>query len=735
MSDSHSAILTFSGSQAGAVWAPYNVALLRPFTVSVTMTLTDVDPYQCGADGWNLVLQADPRRRSALGGAGGGVGMVGGECAGWCPPVTPFAGLLVKDGPMTHAWRGALSSSSRPFLFYGEDDFNLSTSVPLQVVLSYDPVERRLNASTNSGVHLSLDINLVAELGSTSAVVGLTAGTGSCSWRHTASNFTFAGSTTADDRGALDVGPFTHPPRLVSIAAGSASPYRGRAVYVLDAANSCVWAARLAPDNLSPATDFVRVAGSGEFSSGLACASDPARASSSCTLGDAWDSWGSPATSVVLLNPTSIALSGDGTRLFVAERGRIRVVEGLAPLGLVGDGSDVPTIRVFAGNGVPANTSRPAPRTPWYVCPLSPTHLAYDDASNTLCFMSAGWLMCSRGELVARIPFPVVGDGAVYDASPWPTSVGGLAFSPNSSSLRVSDTEGRRVLAVPASTIALALSSTLYGSSGPGMSWGLGGVDDLQVPVSVVRISAPAGSSALSFAELELFAMGGENNNVAALGAASMSTAGAGDGGEEEGGSSSDAVDEEGAFAAFASDVILPGCADLPDGADIANASLAIDNDVACTYVLARSAAPWWEVNLTTAFSAPTLTVLRLTPLPLGQSVGLGGANISFLNADREVVASLTLPASIAAGEGGAFTVDVRCLLRATPPEWWGECGGGGLPRAPTTRRRAPPVGTLPSTPMVPPGSAPAPARGSAAASPSRTATSARASRAEPGAA
>jgi hypothetical protein len=707
---SRSAVLTTSGVQAGAVWAPYYVSLLHPFTVSVTMTVTD--EVSGGADGWNLLLQSDSRKRSALGGGGGGVGMAGSECSGWCPPITPYASLLVKDGWMTHAWRGSLSSSSRPLVYYGGDDFMLSTSIPLGVVLSYDPAARRLSASTSSGMKLSLDIDLVAELGVNSAVVGLTAGTGAGGWRHTASSFSFSGSTTADEGSAFDPSssesssPFSAVPRLVSIAAGPvASMNGGRPVYVLDAANSCVWAVLASADGLLlPSSRFYRVTGSigdddgsgstnNSYNASLVCASDPAMASSPCgPMGEA----GGPATGALLLRPTSIAVSGDGARLFVTERGRIRVLMGAAPVGLIGD--DVPIIFDFAGNGVPANASVPPPHLNRFESPMTPTHLAYDDGTGTLCFMSAGWLWCAHEGLnaVARIPFPTPlgggreaaaaaqasssdddeetdlfvasDDAADNDASsPWPAVVGGLAFAVNGS-LRVSDTEGRRVLAVPASTIALALNPPrVHPSTAP---QGLGGVDSLQIPFRFVRITAPAGSPALSFAELELFAAD-DGENVAALGAASTSM--------------TDAGQDESASSSVDSDVILPGCADLPEAANTTNASLAIDNDVACTYVLVQSPAPWWEVSLKTFAWAPrSLAVLRLTPLPLGQSVGLGGANVSFINAERGVVASLSLPASVAAGQGGAFTVDLRCLLRMYPT--WNSACANSAPHRPTGR-------------------------------------------------
>jgi hypothetical protein len=464
-------------------------------------------------------------------------------------------------------------------------------------------------------------------------------------------------------------------PRLVSIAVAPPLPSGARAVYVLDAADSCVWAVLMAPDQTS-SSSVLRVAGNVVNASTAACAADPSMAAASCVAPDGDDD-ASPGSDAVFLNPTSIALNGDGTRLFVAERGRIRVIENLPPAGLfslangTGSGVDEPVVRAFAGSRVPAPRSSSSSSSfaqsssiPLGLAPMSPTHLAFDAHSGALCFTSAGWVWCAHEGLgiVVRVPFSPraanasaaranVTAAATESPSPWPRVVGGLAFSPNGM-LHVSDTLGRRVLAVPATTLALTLNPPQHRHSG---SSAVVGDDDgvPQHPVRFVRVTAPAGSLSMSFAELELFSDDGAD--LAALGTATMS-------GEGESGANETT---QGAYL-----VSLPGCVGVDNGAQLA--SSAIDGDAACSFVVASSpssvaAGPWWEVDLRTTFSPAVpqrnIAALRLTPLPLGQSAGLGGATISFLNEDREVVANLSLPDSVSASDEGAFTVDVRCLL------------------------------------------------------------------------
>jgi hypothetical protein len=179
------ATLTDSNSfEARSVYYDTPQSITTGFTASFTYQATN--PTGLGlADGTTFVLQN--QGLSALGGSGSGIGYSG---------ITPSAAVAIDvfapgtafytNGNVT----GAYASTS---------PVNLQSMDPIGVVLTYNGTtqtltERLTDLTTSATFSTSYSANLASILGSGTALVGFTAGTGGGTSTQTVSNFTFINS-------------------------------------------------------------------------------------------------------------------------------------------------------------------------------------------------------------------------------------------------------------------------------------------------------------------------------------------------------------------------------------------------------------------------------------------------------------------------------------------------------------------------------------------------------------
>jgi hypothetical protein len=145
---------------------------------STTFTLQD-QPVNGAADGVSFVIQADPRGRNALGGAGGGEGYAG---------VTNSIAVkfdLYTHGthnPSTGLFLGGQSPDGNPALDVPLTGINLGSHDPIQVTLSYDGATlTEMVKDMTTGMtfnHNYTGLNLAQVIGGNAAYVGFSGGTG-----------------------------------------------------------------------------------------------------------------------------------------------------------------------------------------------------------------------------------------------------------------------------------------------------------------------------------------------------------------------------------------------------------------------------------------------------------------------------------------------------------------------------------------------------------------------------
>jgi hypothetical protein len=143
---------------------------------STTFTLRD-QPVNGAADGLSFVMQADPRGRNALGGAGGGEGY-----AGVTNSIAVKFDLYTHNthNPSTGLFLGGQSPDSNPALDVPLTGINLGSHDPIQVTLSYDGAtltEMVTEAGHTAFTH-SYSLNLAQVIGGAAAYVGFSGGTG-----------------------------------------------------------------------------------------------------------------------------------------------------------------------------------------------------------------------------------------------------------------------------------------------------------------------------------------------------------------------------------------------------------------------------------------------------------------------------------------------------------------------------------------------------------------------------
>jgi fibronectin-binding autotransporter adhesin len=210
----------------------------QPFSIGAagfTATFTYQPGGTLGADGTTFMLQNDPRGATALGGAGGSLGLNG---------ISPSAALEINiySG---HTIGTNFVTDSSTGNYNGTGQVNVNSGDPINVTLSYDPVHNVINemladpvANTTFTTSYS-NINLATTLGAGTAYIGFSGATGGLNSTQTISNFSY--SVLASTPGVysnavivpgnasstIDVGPTAANPTVnigtLSVGAGSSS--------------------------------------------------------------------------------------------------------------------------------------------------------------------------------------------------------------------------------------------------------------------------------------------------------------------------------------------------------------------------------------------------------------------------------------------------------------------------------------------------------------------------------
>lgn len=168
-------------------------------TPQSTGSFTAVFTYQASgsADGMTFVMQNDPAGRHALGGAGSGLGYA--AAPGYPSQIVNSVGLEVNIYDFTHA--GTLletQGASGIFNYLSVLPVNFYTGDPIKFTITYDASAHSLSetlldtaspATTYS--HTFTGINIASQVGSSSAYVGFTGGTGGLTSTQTISGFEF----------------------------------------------------------------------------------------------------------------------------------------------------------------------------------------------------------------------------------------------------------------------------------------------------------------------------------------------------------------------------------------------------------------------------------------------------------------------------------------------------------------------------------------------------------------
>jgi hypothetical protein len=178
--------------EAASLWKTQQVPVTGSFTTS--FNVRDLPVNIGGADGMTFALQADPRGAGALGGGGGAVGYEG---------ITHSLAVRfdIWDGnshnphhTLTTLYRNGVIDNS------GEIDMNSAginflSNDPMRVDLSYDGITKVLNETvrdlkTGAVFSTNYNVDLRATIGSDTAYVGFTGGTGGASAVQDVTNWT-----------------------------------------------------------------------------------------------------------------------------------------------------------------------------------------------------------------------------------------------------------------------------------------------------------------------------------------------------------------------------------------------------------------------------------------------------------------------------------------------------------------------------------------------------------------
>ena len=176
------ATLTTGTSQANALWSPVMIDTRASFAASFTLAVTGSG----GADGMSFGFHTDPRGFSAVGGAGGNVGLFGG--------LAPWVGLAIWDyNSPFQMWTGTVPTTSTP----GGTRTNVgAVANPLVLTFAFDACAQTLTTSWSgtgyTAGQTSQALNLKTYLGSNTAYMGFTGGTGGAAWTHLVSGFSLS---------------------------------------------------------------------------------------------------------------------------------------------------------------------------------------------------------------------------------------------------------------------------------------------------------------------------------------------------------------------------------------------------------------------------------------------------------------------------------------------------------------------------------------------------------------
>ena len=190
------ATLTLTDGQEKEARSAFSTATqsISAFQVRFDYHATGYDPAVGGADGVAFVLQTDPRGSGAVGGAGFGLGYGDGDNGSAITPSVAFelnllrAGGRYSDGTALVAF-GATGS------YASTGDFAVDSGDPLRVTLTYDGLtftETLLDLATSQTFTTGIQANLPSLLGSSTAFVGFTGGTGAMTSIQTISDFSYS---------------------------------------------------------------------------------------------------------------------------------------------------------------------------------------------------------------------------------------------------------------------------------------------------------------------------------------------------------------------------------------------------------------------------------------------------------------------------------------------------------------------------------------------------------------
>jgi hypothetical protein len=172
------------GSEATSVWYKTPIGI---GAFSTTFTLRD-QPQSGSADSVSFVMQADARGTTALGAGGGAGGYGPGDTTVIGPPAIVNS-VAIKFDLYTHGSHspttGLFTGGQAPAQFPAQDvpltGINLGSGDPIQVTLTYDGTtlsELVTDTVTHALFTHNYSLNLAQTIGSTTAFVGFTGGTG-----------------------------------------------------------------------------------------------------------------------------------------------------------------------------------------------------------------------------------------------------------------------------------------------------------------------------------------------------------------------------------------------------------------------------------------------------------------------------------------------------------------------------------------------------------------------------
>jgi hypothetical protein len=181
--------LTLTDGAGSEARSAFNNAIQNVTSFTTTFTYTDVGGG--GADGFAFVLQNDPRGVSALGDAGGAIGYAGSDTTRIVNSAADAFNIFGGSGS------GYRTNGNKETGSTGSVD--ISNGNPIQVTLRYGNgptlTETLRDTVTGATSFKAYSANIPAAVGSSTALVGFTGGTGGVASTQTVSNFSFSNTT------------------------------------------------------------------------------------------------------------------------------------------------------------------------------------------------------------------------------------------------------------------------------------------------------------------------------------------------------------------------------------------------------------------------------------------------------------------------------------------------------------------------------------------------------------